>query len=669
MNMTPSHKNGRGYLIALLWMAAAVPMLSCGGPDRVMTRNEGSYSSLYDSLSVEVTYMDSLMEAGNLLALENCVKQLRAGEDAWLQEMDAPEYAWMSFWMALFYNRLGDLPTAKHYSEEATARLDSLKMTPYNLTFTTTVLNNAAGIESEMGNFSRSIELLFRAMEYYKADTINGDVIDLYNNIGHNYNVMGAYDLAAQYFERQRVLTWQLEMEKEYGRYHRNMGELYYNMGQYELGVDHMKQAAEYFRRFEQSDDELYVNTMLASNYIALNRLDEAEERLQGNLQQAEELRLWEVFVETTISLFDFHMASGNERAAFAAIEQGLSRIHLNNTARMQLKIYGRLIDHYEKKGDFQRAFSYLARQDALQDSVFNADKRDFMREMTVKYETDRKADQIHRLQLENNRERRLSTAYLAGLVLLGLIIFLIAALFRRLSVQKKMLEEVNGTKDRLFSIIAHDLRSPMIALQGMGNLIDYHLRNGNREKLVQLGNKTGETLSRINHLLDNLLNWAVTNSNRISYNPMEQDVARLLEEALAVHKAAAEAKDIRLVADVDAVKVWVDLNMAATVLRNLISNAIKYAPSGSTVSIGGAFDPDYYVVRIRDEGGGIPPNVMDALRQTDDTLVSGGSRQGFGLGLRLAMHFAQKNYGRLTIRNERKGALAEIYLPLAIRA
>src|SRR5690606_13670960 len=142
--------------------------------------------------------------------------------------------------------------------------------------------------------------------------------------------------------------------------------------------------------------------------------------------------------------------------------------------------------------------FSYLARQDTLQDSVFNADKRDFMREMTVKYETDRKADQIHRLQLENNRERRLSTAYLAGLVLLGLIIFLIAALFRRLSVQKKMLEEVNGTKDRLFSIIAHDLRSPMIALQGMGNLIDYHLRNGNREKLVQLGNKTGETLSRI---------------------------------------------------------------------------------------------------------------------------------------------------------------------------
>lgn len=669
MNMAPLHKKKYSYLTVLLWAVALVAIWGCSRPDNGLALNGGSYSALYDSLSVEVAYMDSLMEADNLLALESHLQQLADSEELWLRDMDAPEYTWMSFWMAIFYTRLGELNEAKQHSEQAVARLDSLRMTPFNLRFSTTVLNNAAGIEAEMGNYSRSIELLFRAMEYYKGDTINVDIIDLYNNIGHNYNIIGEYDLAAQYFERQRALTWQLGVEKEYGRYHRNMGELYYNKGQYEAGVDHMKQAGDYFRRFEQSNDERYVNTMLAQNYIVLDRLDEAEACLQGNLQQAERLRLWEDFIETAISLFELHLAKGNEAEAFAAIEKGLSRIHMNNTARMQLKIYDRLVDYYEKKGDFQQAFGYLARRDTLQDSVFNADKRDFMREMTVKYETDRKAAQISQLQLENNRERRLNTAYLAGLVLLAVIIFLIGTLFRRISVQKRALEEVNATKDRLFSIIAHDLRSPMIALQGMGNLIEFHLKNGNREKLVQLGNKTGETLTRINHLLDNLLNWAVTNSDRISYNPMEQDAARLLEEALAIHKAAAEAKDIRLVADVDAVKVWVDLNMAATVLRNLISNAIKYAPAGSTVKVGGAFEPDYYVVSIRDEGGGIPQHVIDALEQPDETLVSGGGRQSFGLGLRLAMHFSKKNYGRLTLRNERKGALAEIYLPLAIRA
>src|SRR5690606_700418 len=320
--------------------------------------------------------------------VENRFRQLQETEGEWLQVMDAPEYGWICFWMAYFSNRLGDLPQAKKYSELAIDRIDSLKMTPHNLTFITTLLNNTAGIEAEMGNFSRSTELLFRAMEYYKGDTINEDIIDLYNNIGHNYNVIGAYDLATQYFERQRVLTWDLGVERGYGRYHRNMGELYSKMGKYELSINHFTQAAEYYRQFEQTDEALYVNAMLASDYVALSRLNEAEQLLRGNLQEAERLRLWEIFVETAISLFDFHVARGDEAAAFAAMEQGLSRIHINNTARMELKIYDRLINYYEQKSDFRQAFLYLNKRNSVQDSVFNVDKGDFMREMMVKYQT-----------------------------------------------------------------------------------------------------------------------------------------------------------------------------------------------------------------------------------------------------------------------------------------
>lgn len=654
--------NYRTLVLALAVLAAFV--VGCSSTDNKEIPQR-AYSSLYDSLYNEVVYMDSLMEAGDLVLLEIRLMQLVAGEEEWGKTMDAQENAWVSFWVAYFYNRLGNLPEAKRYSDYALAGLDSVRDTGMIVA----VINNTAGIEAELGNFDRSVALLMRGMAFFQNDTSNVELVDFYNNIGHNYNITGDYDLAKQYFDKHRALAEQLGIEEELGVYHFNVGDMYHNMGRYQESLDHMKQAMHYFHKFGRAADELHVNTMLASNYIALGRLDDAEKRLEGNLREAEHLRLWEVFVETAISLFDFQLARGNESAAFAAIEQGLSRIRINNTARMQLKIYNRLVDHYEKKGDFQRAFDYLARQDAVQDNVFNADKRDFMREMAIKYETERKTDQISQLQVENQEKRRHNMVYLMGLVLLTLIIFLIIALFRRISIQKKVLEEVNATKDRLFSIIAHDLRSPMIALQGMGNLIDFHLKNGNREKLAQLGNKTGETLSRINHLLDNLLNWAVTNSDRISYSPTQLDVIRLLKDALAVHKAAAEAKDIQLVAEVDTVNVWVDLNMAATVLRNLISNAIKYSPAGSTVSVGGAFDPDYYVVSIRDEGGGIPQHVIDALRQTDDALVAGGDRQSFGLGLRLAMHFSEKNYGRLTLRNERKGALAEIYFPLAMHA
>src|SRR5690606_20314254 len=187
--MPPCQNHNNTYLKLFFWIQLVFVMLacSCGG----IRNTDVSYTALYDSLVIEMAYLDSLAETGNLLAVENRFRQLQETEGEWLQVMDAPEYGWICFWMAYFSNRLGDLPQAKKYSELAIDRIDSLKMTPHNLTFITTLLNNTAGIEAEMGNFSRSTELLFRAMEYYKGDTINEDIIDLYNNIGHNYNVIG----------------------------------------------------------------------------------------------------------------------------------------------------------------------------------------------------------------------------------------------------------------------------------------------------------------------------------------------------------------------------------------------------------------------------------------------------------------------------------------------
>src|SRR5690606_35636848 len=321
------------------WAVLVIFLMGCRSTDTGKVP-QSTYSSLYDSLYNEVIYMNSLMEAGNLLLLESRLVQLVAGEDEWGQAMDAQENTWMSFWVAYFYNRLGNLPEAKRYSDYALAGLDSVRDTAVIMA----VINNTAGIEAELGNFDRSIALLMRGMAFFQSDTSNAELVDFYNNIGHNYNIIGDYDLAKQYFDKHRALAEDLGMEEEYGVYHFNVGDMYHNMGRYQESIEHLEQALHYFHQFERPADELHANTMLASNYIALNRLDEAEKRLQGNLQQAEDLRLWEVFVETTISLFDFHVASGNEQAAFAAIEKGLSRIHINNTARMQLKIYDRLI-------------------------------------------------------------------------------------------------------------------------------------------------------------------------------------------------------------------------------------------------------------------------------------------------------------------------------------
>lgn len=614
-----------------------------------------------EPLVKEIHELDSLWDAGNLALMEGGFQRLLEREHEWAGRLDADNYAWLYDWIGEFHYRLGSLTEAQHYNELAVSRLDSI----YDLDLKTHVWNNRALIESDLGNYGTALEWLFKSMDAYGTDTVNVSFIDFYNNIGTVYGASKNNDLAIHYFEKLMVLAKRLGLEEEFGYYHGNIGYTYYSMGQYERSISHLEQARASFVEYHQFKDELLANTVLASNYVALGQLEDAERLLKGNLETAEKRQLWEVYVETTISLFEFYIAKGDERLAFVAIERGLEKIHVTNTARLQLKMFDKLVDHYQEVGDFRNAFTYLRRRIGVRDSVINASQVELMRELSVKYEADRKSDQIARLHKMNTQERRAKAFYFGGLVLLVGVLLLIFVLLRRISVQKRVLEETNRTKDRLFSIIAHDLRSPMIALRGMGDLLNYYIDKDDERGLSDLAGKTGKTLTHINHLLDNLLNWAVANSDRISYNPVAQDVSSLVEEALSVHKTAAEAKQLKLVTELTPVDVIVDLNMASSTLRNVVSNAIKYSPVGATVTIIGVLRDGHYVISVQDEGAGVSEEIISRLHTGGRTTVSGGGKGNFGLGLQLAMYFAKENQGKLVVSNSEKGTLVEIWLPL----
>lgn len=662
----PARRKYNDILIVIVTgIQAGAFLIGCSGaPPENAEINQGKTdipNNGFEWLYQEVRAIDSLYNAGNMLLMESEFQRLLDREDEWNANLDPRLYAWTYDWVGEFYLRLGNLQKAKHYNALAVSRLDAIQ----DRDFKADIINNQAIIESDLGNYDRAIELLFASMDTYNDDTLSTNFIDFYNNIGTIYSASKNYDLAVIYFEKLMRLAQTLGLEEEYGYYHGNLGQTFFLMGRAEESILHLQQAKGYFAEHGQLNEGLLLNTLLASNYIALGRIDEAEQLLQGNLREAEDKQLWETYVETAISLFELHVAKGNHRAALAALDEGLEKVHITNTARLQLKIYDKLVDYYKGRGDFEAAFTYLQQRNGIRDSTFTASQSEMMRELTVKYETDRKNDQITQLETLNERERRTNVIYLVGLVLLMLILAVIFWLLRRLSAQKNALEEANRTKDRLFSIIAHDLRSPMVALRGMGNLMHHYIGKKDEQKLLDLGNKTGETLARINHLLDNLLNWAVTNSKQIAYHPVEQGVSSLLDDALSVHRAAATAKGVRLQMEVTAAAVSVDLNMASSVLRNLISNAIKHSPSGGTVTIAGQSDSSYYKISIRDEGDGVPQHVMDALYQSEEALLSGGGKESFGLGLRLAMYFAEKGRGKLIVRNEAGGAIAEFYVPL----
>ena len=235
---------------------------------------------------------------------------------------------------------------------------------------------------------------------------------------------------------------------------------------------------------------------------------------------------------------------------------------------------------------------------------------------------------------------------------------------------QKRELIELNATKDKFFSIIAHDLRSPIATLISLSEMlrtdIDLLTVDETHEILASLHDLSKNHLK----LLDNLLQWARMQTGRMEPAPEKFNLAAIIEEVIGFYKVTAFEKQVNLVSAVEGdISVFADKNMIRTVLRNLVSNALKYTAMGGEVVIGFKPLPERVEVYVRDNGLGIPSEMVDKLFDLDKNFSTVGTanEKGTGLGLILCKEFIEKNGGSIYVKSERGfGSTFRFTLPLS---
>lgn len=231
-----------------------------------------------------------------------------------------------------------------------------------------------------------------------------------------------------------------------------------------------------------------------------------------------------------------------------------------------------------------------------------------------------------------------------------------------------KELQQANTTKDKFFSIIAHDLRSPLIGLQGIGQKLDYFLRKNKTEKLMEMGDQIDSSVDHINHLLNNLLNWATQETGKIPYHPTTINLRDLIIENVSLYASLAKTKEVRIDYQLEDVEAHLDLNTVSTVIRNLLSNSIKFSPTGDSVKITLTIGQSYAELCFSDNGPGINQEVKDQLQREELISSRQGSagEKGFGLGLKLCNEFVRLNHGSLIIQSlQDKGTDVFVRFPL----
>ncbi|KUG24718.1 two-component system sensor histidine kinase [hydrocarbon metagenome] len=235
---------------------------------------------------------------------------------------------------------------------------------------------------------------------------------------------------------------------------------------------------------------------------------------------------------------------------------------------------------------------------------------------------------------------------------------------------RESQLRELNSTKDKLFSIIAHDLRSPFNAILGFSEMLIENSNDFNAAESEEYLGLINSSAKNTLILLDNLLTWAKSQTGTIIYKPEETNLHAIINEILEVSKSVAKIKNISInYTQTDVREVYADVNMLKTILRNLISNAIKYTHSNGEIAISAVQNQNNIEITVSDNGVGMSEETRNKLFEIDANITTTGTanEKGTGLGLILCKEFVEKHGGEIWVKSELgKGSALIFTLPLA---
>ena len=293
--------------------------------------------------------------------------------------------------------------------------------------------------------------------------------------------------------------------------------------------------------------------------------------------------------------------------------------------------------------------------QDAVLRNLVNLTLGLRQSEQNLRQSNDRLVMEMRTLQDERERAESMGAQYVE--------------LAENYALAKEELEKLNQEKNKFFSIIAHDLRSPFTSLLGFTALLEQRADSLSPEKVKDYAVTVNESATRVFKLLENLLEWSRLQMDRVEIEPRDFPLDDIAGKTIDILGPVAEEKGLILQEHGKAPHVFADPYMVDAIIRNLINNAIKFTPSGGTITIRYSVTPDQLArIDIIDTGVGMSPETAEKIFSLSDNVTTSGTdgEKGTGLGLLLCKELVERNGGKITIESDLdKGSTFSFTLPL----
>lgn len=540
-------------------------------------------------------------------------------------------------------------------------------------------------VSKEKINYESAMRYLLQALELSEKLNAKEGTASILHRIGTLYFNQGKYQQALTHFIRSRELWNQVSPLKTAG-INSEIGNVYYRLKDYSSALAYYERSLAINRQIGDLQGMGYSFNNVGLALYKLGEKKKALQALEQSLRYRVEVDSKEGISNSYINLAEYYLAEGDVDKALMYAQKNLTFVQSSDVLNLLADAYNILAKVYTRRRDFERAYQHHLLYTQLSDSINNVQQMRNLSELQVLYETQQKEAENARLREQQTKHeaviQRQNILTVASIILFAVMALSAVALFRAnkmqtaankilqqqndiIERQRAQLEEANAVKDKLFSILTHDLYGPITSLKTFLSLANDETFS--KKELQDYIRMISSSVENVIGLMENVLRWSQSQWQGIIIQPTTINLYHIANECLRLLKPHAQQKGIMLYNDIPpATYAFADYQTVDLVVRNLLSNAVKFTNAGGIIRIRAVERDDSIDTVIEDTGVGISNEQLNRLFSAAGITTTGtDNEQGAGLGLILCKEFIEKNGGTLRIDSEfGKGTTVTFSLP-----
>jgi signal transduction histidine kinase len=558
-----------------------------------------------------------------------------------------------------------------------------------NLNYSTGIANAyriIGSVYAQNENYYQSLELFLASLDIFKRRNDSLGIANVYTSLGHYYRRLQKGEKAFSYYKDALEIFRGIGNEERLGVAIHNLSESYLHAKDYQKSRQLALESIIINKKIENLPVLSACYNVMGQLEMEIGAIDAAINYFKDVLEISNLLGDNSQKVATVnalINLSKIYLEKQDYKKMLLYFDRAIAFCKSSLLSDKLTEIYMLMIDYYNDANQPDSVEYYLTEYQVLMEerkAQLNKDRYQLINSAESSFYLKKENKELE--EFSSVQDSKIQMAYLIIIFISILIIILVWSLLtnikknkllakqqKTIESQKKHLEELNFTKDKFFSIVAHDMKSPLNSMKSFSDLMLDHLEDLTREDMIDMNLKINNSLNNTLKMADNLLNWARIQMQDVNIQRSKINVEEVLKPIISLYLGISSKKDIQFSSKLDEnLFIYADPDQLTFIVRNLISNAIKFTKKQGNINIISYSEENKVIIRIEDDGVGMPKKIKENVFNLENKYSMKGTdgESGTGLGLMLCLEFLKMNDGEIEIESEKdKGTIVTLTFEL----